>query len=71
MCRQGWTPPYVVRLAHIAIFTLMVVDPHRYFNRYMDARYQNDALVDPHRDPIRILCQWLIFNDGCASDPLT
>ena len=43
----------------------------RYLDRCVDARYQNDALVDPHRDPIWILCQWLIFDDGCASDPLT
>ena len=43
----------------------------RYLDRCVDAHYQKDALVDSYRDPIWILCQWLIFDDGCMSDPLT
>ena len=43
----------------------------RYLDRCVDSDYQNDAMVDPHKDPIWILCQQLISDDGCASDPLT
>ena len=43
----------------------------RYLDRCVDAHYQNDVLVDLHRDSIWILCQWLITDDGCVSDPLT
>ena len=43
----------------------------KYLDRCVDALYWNDALVDRHRDPTWILCQLLISDDGCVSDPLT
>ena len=42
-----------------------------YLDWCVDARYGNETLDDPHKDPIWILYQWLIFDDGCMSDPLT